>query len=102
MTTGGGRPPRKGSGPNRRGGGPKQRGGNPSPRGAPTKQKRRHFPSVQITVACDDGDLDRLTTKYRVLELESTAGAPLTERTLRNLSIGRPTDSKSMSAPIGS
>lgn len=40
---------------------------------------------MQITVACDDGDLDQLATKYRVLELESTAGAPLTERTLRNL-----------------
>ena len=46
---------------------------------------RRKFPTIQITVACDDRDLDRLTSRYRVLELTSSAAGPLTERTLGGL-----------------
>lgn len=63
-----------GSGPRGRPGGPRrERGG---------EGKRRRFPSVQVTVAADDRDLDRLTSRYRVLELTSSAAGPLTERTL--------------------
>ena len=40
---------------------------------------------MQITVACEERDLDRLTSRYRVLEYESTAAGPLTERAARNL-----------------
>lgn len=53
--------------------GPERRGGG---------AKRRRFPSVQVTVAADERDLERLTTRYRVVELDSTATAPLTERTV--------------------
>jgi uncharacterized protein YecE (DUF72 family) len=37
---------------------------------------------VQITVAADDRDLERLTSRYRVVELTASAAGPLTERTL--------------------
>src|SRR5688500_13979258 len=80
MTTGGRRPPRKGPGPNKRGAAPRQRG-----KPKEQQKRRRNFPSVQITVACDDGDVERLASRARVVELASTAAAPLTERTLRSL-----------------
>ena len=83
-----GRPPRP------RGG--KGRGGNAARTGQPRGQQshggqrggtsnRRKFPRVQITVACEEGDLERLTSRYRVLEYESTAAGPLTERAARNI-----------------
>ena len=40
---------------------------------------------MQITTTVEDRDLDRLVTRYRVVELASTAAGPLTERTLRFL-----------------
>ena len=40
---------------------------------------------MQITVACEERDLERLTSRYRVLEYASTAAGPLTERAARNL-----------------
>jgi uncharacterized protein YecE (DUF72 family) len=76
-------PPRKRSsgGRGNRGRPPRDRG---SGRGS-QPSNRRKFPKVQITVACEEKDLERLTTRYRVLEYESTAAGPLTERAARNL-----------------
>lgn len=67
-------------GPRRRGGGHSTKG-----RGGRRASGRRRFPSVQITVAGDDRDLERLTARYRVIELTSSAVGPLTERTLGHL-----------------
>jgi uncharacterized protein YecE (DUF72 family) len=60
-------------------------GGAPRGRGSPRGGTRRRFPSIQITVACDDRDLAKLTSRYRVLELASSATGPLTERVLGEL-----------------
>ena len=81
------RPPQRGGPPRGKPGGGKPgatRGGPRRDRGE-TGPPRRKFPSIQITVACDDRDLDRLTPRYRVLELTSSASGPLTERTLGGL-----------------
>jgi uncharacterized protein YecE (DUF72 family) len=64
-----------------------RRGRRPRGRGRPNESKRpeskrRRFPSVQITVACDESDLERLTGRYRVVELASSAAGPLAERTV--------------------
>ena len=85
---GGGRPgnrrggPNRGSGPSRGGQGGQGGAGSSRGRGEHGGEKRRRFPSIQITVACDDRDLERLITRYRVLELTTSAAGPLTERTL--------------------
>jgi uncharacterized protein YecE (DUF72 family) len=74
-----GRPPRDG-GAGRRDGGAGRRDGGAGRRDGDAR--RRRFPSVQITVAADDRDLERLTARHRVVELSSSAAGPLTERTL--------------------
>ena len=75
----------------RRGGNRKRGRGRPdsrrsAPRGGASRggdgAKRRRFPSIQITVAGEDHELEKLTTRYRVVELTSSAAGPLTERTL--------------------
>jgi len=72
--------------PEKRGRGAPGRGGRTSSRGrGGPPSNRRKFPKVQITVACEERDLERLTSRYRVLEYEGTAAGPLTERAARNL-----------------
>jgi len=56
-------------------------GGRGAPQGG-SDAKRRRFPSIQITVACDDRDLAQQTSRHRVVELASSAAGPLTERVL--------------------
>ncbi|GMU77500.1 MAG: hypothetical protein AMXMBFR46_03000 [Acidimicrobiia bacterium] len=46
---------------------------------------------MQFTVATDDRDLERLASRYRAIELASSAAGPLTERTL-GLLVDRTTD----------
>lgn len=78
--------PRRAGGDGRRGSRRRGRpGGSSRGRGGAGGGKRRRFPSVQITVACEDRDLARLTSRYRVLELASSAAGPLTERVLGEL-----------------
>ena len=90
-----GRPPRKRGGAARGGqsaragqqsrGGQSRGGQSRGGQGRGGASNRRKFPKVQFTVACEERDLERLTSRYRVLEYASTAAGPLTERAARNL-----------------